>query len=163
MALDDEKRENAQLPQAKRRRDHANPAKHVLESYGVNFPSSSTVSSPLFGSNSPQCPTSSKCFDLIDRCQPKTVEEEEAQLELVLKASACQKSVTTTTDIGGSGNKKRSIESQNICTVKPVANVENTTAQSQTEGYSTEDTTATNENTAAMALVTLFNTSGPYT
>ena len=61
LATVDEQRGN--LSQPKRRRVHENPAKSVLESHGVN--------------------------SFVSLYEPKSMAEEEAQLELALQASAC--------------------------------------------------------------------------
>ena len=82
LAEADEKSQSA-LTQAKRRRVHENPAKSVLEiQHGVCFPNTClpTTSSSAMSCNSD--------FDIF-RSMPRTQEEEEAQLDLALRASSC--------------------------------------------------------------------------
>ena len=78
--------EEEMLPHAKQRRTHENPSKSVLESYGVEFPSICVSNSSTSCSTSTPC--SKKSNFSMRRCEPTTVEEEEAQLELALQASS---------------------------------------------------------------------------
>ncbi len=63
------------------RRTHENPSKSVLESYGIGFPvgcSSKKSSSSSRSSSTCKCVSNYE----VQRCEPTTIQEEEAQLEL---------------------------------------------------------------------------------
>ena len=78
--------EEETLRHAKRRRTHENPAKSVLENYGVVFPGDcASSSSRSGGTHTTTCKVSN---DGVRRYEPTTVEEEEAQLQLALQASS---------------------------------------------------------------------------
>ncbi len=75
-----DERQQQSLSQPKRRRVHENPAKSVLEmQHGVCFPDTSVQTTSL---------SALSCNSNLFRCEPRTEEEEEAQLDLALKASS---------------------------------------------------------------------------
>ena len=120
--------DNETLKHAKRRRTHENPSKSVLESYGVEFPGRCVSSS------SKSCNTyTTGCIvsnDGVRRCEPTTVEEEEAQLEIALQASSFE---VPTLNVQPGPEKIKNVQLEN----KPVQNL--------------------NENDAVNALMSLYN------
>lgn len=128
--MDREQQIGMSQPKRKGRRCHENPTKDVLERYGVKFPGCSASASTSQSSSTVSCAS-----ELLRRCEPTTVDEEEAQLELALQASACQRQICNDTAV--SEEPECSSESKNPSQV----------------GLNTS-----NENDAADALMSLLNT-----
>ena len=90
----DEDDEEETLLHAKRRRSHENPSKSVLESYGIDFPVGCSSSKSSSSSRSSSTCTRVSNYE-VQRSEPTTIEEEEAQLELALQASSFDVRVQT--------------------------------------------------------------------
>ncbi len=143
----DEQCENFSQP--KRRRVHENPAKAVLENYGVKFPVGSTVSSPSCTSS-----FSNPSSDILSRCQPKSKAEEEAQLELVLKASSCDV-------VRVNENQSSDIKTEHVyIDLTPQSNLPTDVPDniSEVASSSAEQNSTSNVSNAAIALMSLYNT-----
>ena len=143
MATVDADKQRDELSQPKRRCVHENPAKDVLETYGIKFPVGS----------SPSC-ISSFCnpdSDTWSRCQPKSKEEEDAQLDLALKASTC--------DVKVNENQSSYVKTENICIDLTQHNLPTNVADNtdQFAPCSTQQNPTSSVSNAAIALMSLYN------
>ena len=129
--------------QPKRRRVHENPAKDILENHGIKFPVGSTISSPSCASN-----VTNHISDIWSRCQPISKEEEEAQLELVLKAS--------TRDVSVNKVQTNDVKTEHVCIDLTQHNLP--TDVTEVPSFSTEQNSTSSESNAAIALMSLYST-----
>jgi hypothetical protein len=143
----DEQRENFSQP--KRRRVHENPAKDVLEKYGIKFPVGSTISSPSCASS-----FSNPSSDIWSHCQPKSKAEEEAQLDLVLKASTCDVRPRV------KENQSSDVKTEHVSCIDLTHHNATDAADdiSEVASSSTEQNSNSSVSNAAIALMSLYNT-----
>lgn len=118
----------------------------MLGNYGIKFPVGSTISSPSYTSG-----FSNLGSDTWSRCQPESKEEEEAQLELVLKASIC--------DVKVNENQSGDVKTEQICIDLTQHNLPTGVADDTGEfaSSSTEQNSTSNVSNAAIALMSLYN------
>ena len=134
-----DERQQQSLSQPKRRRVHENPAKSVLEmQHGVCFPNTSVQTTSL---------SALSCNSDLFRCEPRTEEEEEAQLDLALKASSCPTKIENQYSTGQyeAVNEMRHISSETVSV--------NNDVRTETEQKEND----TDESNTANLLISLMN------
>ena len=151
----DEQRQSA-LAHSKRRRVRENPAKSVLErEHGVCFPDTSV---PTKSSSVMSCINAD--IELL-RCEPRTQEEEDAQLDLAIKASACSTKMERQYNVGQCSSSKICGEMRHPASETVTISCSNVDVATDTSQVNTPDLEQNHENTderdAANVLMSLLN------